>query len=621
MTIKARLIILGFIATFSLVFVSIAGVLALNDTAGLKQIELEVGQISENMLTLRRREKDFLMRLDLKYRDRFSADYATMQAQIESVTQALQVYGLDGSALQETKQLLQQYNDAFLALVATQEKIGLHPKDGLYGSLRSAVHGVESPLKTLKQDGLTKDMLMLRRREKDFMLREDVKYVDRFKQDFVLMSNNLAASTIPPDQKTTLQGLMNTYQKDFMLLVEGFKQRGLNPKDGLRGQMRNTVHDAESQIQTIKTQLIEEVEATVQAKKNTALLFTGLFILIIAGTITYIVRGILRPMSEMKKVMKLASNNKDLELRINLQGRDELTEIATAYNQMTDEFQRIIKSVIKSAALVSQSAEDLAVLTGKTRTGMHQQQEESHQASSAMQQMAMTVEDVSNSAMEAEEASKVADAEANQGKGIVNQAVVGIRQLVVDVEQTSAAIQNLSNESENIDTVLNVIQGIAEQTNLLALNAAIEAARAGDSGRGFSVVADEVRTLAQRSQESTKEIKTIIERLQLGAKEAVIAMNKGLEHTSENARQVEAAGQSLDAIVDSVGRITHMNSQIAVAVTEQSSVAEKINQSIVTIASVSEQTALAADEITKTSTHLAQLSSDLSDLILQFKVE
>lgn len=621
MTIKIKLIFLGVLATFSLLFVSVTGTMALNDTAELKHIEIQIAQVSEDMLTLRRREKDFLMRLDLKYRDRFAADYEAMQTQIQAVEVALQAYELDIAVLQQAEQLLQQYNEIFLSLVATQEKIGFHPKDGLYGSLRAAVHAVESPLKDLQADSLTKDMLMLRRREKDFMLREDMKYVDRFNKDFVVMSNNLAASSLPTAQKDSLQALLDKYQKDFLSLVEGFKKRGLNPKDGLRGQMRSAVHDAETQIQTIKTDLIATVEATIESKRNTAFLVTGFFILIIAATIAYIVRGILKPISHMKKAIKVASDNKDLGVKINLQGDDELTEIARAYNVMTEEFQEIIKRVIQSSSLLSQSAEDLAMLTTQTRNGMEQQQQESQQASVAMNEMMTTVQEVSNHAEEAAEASRTADTEANQGRVVVNQAVKGIQQLVADVEQTSDAIQSLSSESENIDTVLNVIQGIAEQTNLLALNAAIEAARAGESGRGFSVVADEVRTLAQRSQEATEEIKTIIERLQSGAKVAVVAMNKGLEHTAENAQQVEAAGRSLDTIADSVGLITNMNNQIAVAATEQTSVTELVNQGMLTIAKVSEQTASATENLTQTSNYLAQLSSDLNGLISQFKVD
>ncbi|MEC9313289.1 MAG: methyl-accepting chemotaxis protein, partial [Pseudomonadota bacterium] len=182
------------------------------------------------------------------------------------------------------------------------------------------------------------------------------------------------------------------------------------------------------------------------------------------------------------------------------------------------------------------------------------------------------------------------------------------------------AIKNLQLESDNIGTVLTVIQEIAEQTNLLALNAAIEAARAGESGRGFAVVADEVRTLAQRGQQSTEEIKTIIERLQSGANHCVNAMLSGKEQVELTVTQVEEAGQSLDMIAEKVKSILDMNMHIASAAEEQSAVAEDINQNVNKIAQVAEENAESTSQTTDTSQSLAKLANDLQTLVNQFKV-
>ena len=203
---------------------------------------------------------------------------------------------------------------------------------------------------------------------------------------------------------------------------------------------------------------------------------------------------------------------------------------------------------------------------------------------------------------------------------MVVEAIDGIKQLAKQVEMGAVSIKDLQKESENIGTVLTVIQGIAEQTNLLALNAAIEAARAGESGRGFAVVADEVRTLAKRSHDSTEEIKKIIDRLQKEAQKSVQVMDEELEQANRSVEKAEKAGQSLDIIAQSVTSIRDMNTHIASAAEEQSAVAEEINRNIVSIARVAEENAESTNQTTMTSQELARLANGLEAQISQFKI-
>ena len=621
MKIKHKLLLLGAFAIFSVVFVGANGVFSLKHAVELEQAEIKIGAIAESMLNLRRHEKDFLMRLDMKYLDKFNGEFETLTKEMNSVSEILSENDINGDLIDDTAASLNEYRNGFNQLVMVYQRIGLNPQDGLYGSLRSAVHNVEKSLNGFNEAELARDMLLLRRREKDFMLRDDLKYVQKFEKDFVVMSDNLRASALSATDKGSIQSLLDSYRRDFLALVEGYQERGLNPQDGLRGTMREAVHSTEQQIDQIKEELIVEIDERVSADQMKSLTIVSVFTLILIVVIFYIINGIIRPMTALKNTIEESFKNRDLTTHLEFNGRDEFSDIAAVYNQMTSDFRDIIKRITGSAMQVTESAENLAVLTSQSRNGMTQQQDESQQVASAMDEMTASVQEVSRSASEAAESSRTADQETKQGRAVVTEAVDGIEILVQEVTQTSQVIRELENESDNIGTVLNVIQALAEQTNLLALNAAIEAARAGESGRGFAVVADEVRQLAQRSQEATEEINAIIERLQKGAKNAATAMEKGLEQTSKNAEQVHAAGQSLDLIATAVSSITSMNDHIAHAANEQSTAAEEINRNIFAIADVTSQTSLATENISQTSTDLATLANDLRGLIAQFKVD
>jgi methyl-accepting chemotaxis protein len=621
LTIRNKLTALGVLVVLSMALVAIIGGISVEHTVDLQKTEAEVGDVAEGMLLLRRREKDFLMRNDLSYRDKFNADYLVLAEHVSQVRNKLEAHGLDTGIPDAAAESFAKYRDSFLKLVRVQQRIGLHPKDGLYGSLRAAVHAVEKPLAQMGEDTLSKDMLMLRRREKDFMLRDDLKYVEKFEKDFLVMTSDLAASDLSYGDKSSLQKLLDQYRNDFLALVEGHKEKGLSEKEGLRGEMRRAVHSAEQQIDTMKADVIAALEEEVRADRTLMMSIIVVLAIIMAGVIIVIARSIIRPVESLRAVMQDASNHKDLSLRAPVSGNDEIAEMAAVYNTMSEAFHGILKRVQASSIQVSSSAGELAVLTNQSRQGMLRQQGESQQAASAMNKMTATVQEVARNASNAANASRTADEEASKGRNVVNQAISGIQKLAEEVENTSHAIRNLEKESDSIGTVLNVIQGIAEQTNLLALNAAIEAARAGESGRGFAVVADEVRTLAQRSQESTEEIKSIIERLQSGAQLAVKAMEQGRDQTQETVQQAEAAKVSLGTIAEAVAAINGMNIQIAGAAEEQSVVAEEISHNVVNIAQVSEETAAATESITQTSAALATLSDELQHLIAQFRLE
>ncbi len=330
-------------------------------------------------------------------------------------------------------------------------------------------------------------------------------------------------------------------------------------------------------------------------------------------------RSIARAVAEVEHAATRLAEG-DLSARVTHTGNDELSQVAGAFNKMADKFKSSLGEVSGATSQLAAAAEELSAISAETNQGISQQQSETAQVATAMNEMSSTVHDVARNATQAAQATQGADAEAQRGKQVVKENIKAIDALATEVERAAQVIQKLEAESANIGTVVDVIRGIAEQTNLLALNAAIEAARAGEQGRGFAVVADEVRTLASRTQQSTQEIQQMIQRLQTGAGEAVKVMVEGRNRAQVSVKQAAQAGESLESIARAVANIADLNTQIASAAEEQSSVAEEINRNITTISQVGQQTSQASQQTMVASEELARLAARLQNVVSQFRV-
>ena len=352
-----------------------------------------------------------------------------------------------------------------------------------------------------------------------------------------------------------------------------------------------------------------------------ALGFLILTLLVIGSTGYFVMnKVIISPLTNLAlRLQDICSGDGDLTARLDSKGKSEFAWVASSFNTFVKKIAKTIDSISETSHKLASASHQLAQITQQTELGVEQQLAETTQVATAMEEMTATVQEVARNAVRAAEAASTADTEATAGKSIVNKAMDEINQLASEVENAANVIHELENDSNSIGEVLSVIQGIAEQTNLLALNAAIEAARAGEQGRGFAVVADEVRTLASRTQNSTLEIQQTIERLQNRAKQAVSVMDNGKKQAVSSVEQASSAGSSITTIIERIDTITDMNNQIAGAAEEQTAVAEEINRNINNISAVSDKTSIGARNTSEACNELLELADQLRATVGQFR--
>ncbi|VXA85275.1 Methyl-accepting chemotaxis protein [Aeromonas veronii] len=366
--------------------------------------------------------------------------------------------------------------------------------------------------------------------------------------------------------------------------------------------------------------LTKQSEASYERAKllsTTVGALTLLFVVIVAWLL---IRQIRNPvMTLLEQTRQVAAGNLTSQLDMKQFSHDELGKLAQGFNEMQSNLRMLVNEVSGSVVQLGAAAEEISAVAQQSANNMGAQQHELNQLATAMNEMQATVQEVARNTNDAASAATSASDTAAQGSETVNDSIGRIEKVATAIEETALVIRQLGDDSRNIGMVLEVIQGIAEQTNLLALNAAIEAARAGEQGRGFAVVADEVRTLAKRTQDSTSQINHIISELQQRANEAGVTMQQSQDMMSETVHTAREAGASIAEISSSVNSISHMNIQIATATEEQGAVSEELNRNVVNISNASEEVATGAKQMAQACNDLNLLATQLQEVVRKFR--
>ncbi|MDV2857071.1 methyl-accepting chemotaxis protein [Oceanimonas sp. CAM02] len=433
-----------------------------------------------------------------------------------------------------------------------------------------------------------------------------------------------------------LKGLMLTLEsrlrlgddadvREFYQLLERFEQQQQQYVS-----LAQELSALEARIDELASTMAESSAALVASQKQNmekVSQWSGMLILLVTAAALVmgalfawlITQGIVNPLKILvSQADRIASG--DLTQNVSHRRRDELGQLMDSMQTMTQNLRSLVGELNNNSSHIASSAQSLSAMSEQSRSGTNQQRLELEQVSTAMNEMAATVQEVARHAEAAFGAAQTADSDAGAGNAKVTQTTERITTLAEEVRRSLAVIQQLESESLNIGGILDVIKGVAEQTNLLALNAAIEAARAGEHGRGFAVVADEVRALAQRTQQATSQIEGMIQGLQGKARESVTMMDHSAVMAEDTVATANETGSAIQAIARAVSQIQQMNSQIATAAEQQSSVAEEINRSVFSIRELSEHSAAASDQAADNSAQLAGLGNELQQLVGRFSL-
>lgn len=595
-TIAQRLTGMGLAMALAMTLLLLTMLQQNHDLKQLEQADKLVEMLKTDVLMLRRHEKDFLLRLDLKHQQLHQDSFQRIGEHSKALRAILTDYQLQTAALDTFEQQAGAYQQSFTALVQKRRHIGLHDKDGLTGAMRAAAHQIENSLADSQNPQQTILLLQLRRYEKDFRLNRDLKYRAHFEK---------IATALQPLLDTPQQQTLARYQQRFLALTDAEVDAGLTATEGLQGQLRKQIQSTEADLKQLTDHTSAAIAEELNDSWNFAIAVFVLTLLVLGTLIVALSRSVIQPVRAVQQTIAAVRTQRDFRLRLTVLGRDEMSLLGEDFNAMLAEVQQLIQSVNGALSMLDQAATGLSTATEQTRLGMAQQQSETDLVATAVTEMGATIQEIAANTEMAASKAEATNQHALRGQQQVQDSASGIRQLSAGLQQATATVHSLARDSQTIGSVLEVIRSLADQTNLLALNAAIEAARAGEQGRGFAVVADEVRMLAMKTQQSTKQIEGIIQGLQQRTGEIVQQISVCRDQGAHSAEQAELTMQLLGSMTQDIGNVLDMTTTIAAAIEEQSLVAAEVNQNVVRIRDL-------ALETLDTSRYNAEISEEVS---------
>jgi len=592
-----------------------------------------IGTLNDATQNMRLSEKQYEAAADAAFAESYNAQLNVLQGLVgkalDTLTRAENQQAL--KALQTTivaydqkvKRLIaadQSTTDALKPLTALSDKYAQTFASMLEGTTTSALASADGErvreLRTVAdlRNGMTTFRLMLRRYiavPNDVNKKLLMETIDTFLSDI-----SKARTSLPTALSSQLEEAhagMRRY-REVLVEVAGLFEQKQN--------MREQVDQESKAMDKIMSGLMDTQQRLAHEDQHSAFIqmavLTALALVIGLLASVAISRQITAPLALTVDLARRIAKG-DLTVQARSARKDELGDLQNAMQEMAQNLNTLVQGIGNGVTQISTSAEKLSAMSEQTSAGVRQQKSEVDQVATAMHEMASTVQEVARNTTDASAAATLADQQARHGSTVVKQATVQISELAMAIEELGGAMNVLTQDSEQIGKVIDVIKAVAEQTNLLALNAAIEAARAGEQGRGFAVVADEVRSLAQRTQDSTKEIEALIVTLQQGTQAAATLMTSSRERTLDTVVLAQKAELAITEINQSIGTIQEMSLQISAAAEQQSAVADEINRSIVSVRDVADQSAVASEESAAATIELASLGQDLQRMTAHFR--